>query len=96
MNLPSAPTVRCGALILGVAFVVAGCSSTPRTTDASGLKIIEPKIVTTEYQYVTPTGSNIPVRVPKRGSALASSTGIQQMDPEAFREIVTRGNSGRR
>lgn len=50
-------------ILLVSAFALAGCASAPAASDA-------------EYEYVTPLGSNIPVRVKKgEKAATASPTG---------------------
>jgi len=52
-----------------------------------------------EYEYVTVTGSNIPVRVPKSPTArpLPSASPVMQVSPDEFRNLVQRGfGSGRR
>lgn len=94
--LPRSDACFSALCVVTLASVFSGCASRPKQTEPSSLQIIERKIVTSEYEYITPTGSNIPVRVPKGQSSLAANTGVQTMSPEAFREIVTRGNSGRR
>ncbi len=82
--------------LLALPVVFGACATTAKKpADPSELRIIERKIVTTEYDYITPTGSNIPVRVPKGQGPMAGS-GVSTMSAEAFRDIVTRGNTGRR
>lgn len=54
---------RHAAFLVLVVLTLAGCAGTPKQASAT----------TGEYEYVTPLGSNIPVRVPK-GQSAASPT----------------------
>lgn len=52
-----------------------------------------------EYEWVTITGSNIPVRVPKSPTArpLPPASPVREMSAQEFRDMVQRGfGSGRR
>lgn len=80
-------------LLAGTALLFTACSSTP-TAQVAGPRVV---LDNTQYEYITVTGSNIPVLVPKDKSISnlpGSSAGdVTYMSPEAFRNLVTRGTS---
>jgi hypothetical protein len=73
---------------------LAGCASAQKPNAVPG----EPKQIV-EYDTVYRTGSNLPVRVPKSPTArpLPGANEVSTMSPEAFRDLVSRGQAaGRR
>ncbi|MBI5692720.1 MAG: hypothetical protein HZC55_21795 [Verrucomicrobia bacterium] len=58
------PSRRTAVPSLLAIVLLAGCAGTPTKTAADG----------TEYEYVTPLGSNIPVKVPKGQKSAANAT----------------------
>ncbi len=88
--------VSAAAIFLASVAFLTGCASTPKTA-AAKTATDDKKIVLdeTEYEYVTPTGSNIPVRVPKTPIAhpLVTSSEVTTMSPEQFADIVRRGQT---
>lgn len=66
------------------AAALVGCASPTREaeTDANGKKI--------EYVWITPTGSNIPVRV--RKDQLPTSDGQTTKDQDALRKLTQQGS----
>ena len=72
--------------------LLAGCASRPSSAQLPGgdaKKILQEG----EYEYVTVTGSLIPVKVPKSPTArpLPPAQPVSEMSPETFRDIVQRG-----
>ena len=95
MSLPSPSGLSRFALCLLVVPLCFGACATKH--DPSALAIAPQGIVTTEYEYVTPTGTHIPIRVPKGAKASPTSTAspVTRMNPEVLGELMQRP-SGRR
>ena len=78
---------------------LSACATTKRSADAtSAVSPSTPgaKVLTeADYDYVYVTGSIVPVRVPKQAIArpLPAASDVQTLSPEAFQEIVRRGQS---
>jgi hypothetical protein len=73
--------------------LLSSCASTGRKSAAAR----EPGVLLdeTEYEKVYYTGSNLPVLVPKAGTArpLPTTSPISTMSPEAFREAMAPGRT---
>lgn len=87
------PRHHATVLVAGTALLFTACASTP-TAQIAGPRVV---LDESQYEYVTVTGSNIPVLVPKDRSIsnLPGSTAgdVTYMSPEAFRNLVTRGTA---
>jgi hypothetical protein len=80
------------ASAVSLSFLLGGCNTAP-PADARA-DAAKPRVVTNEYKYVTPTGSNIPVRVRKNSTGLPeTSSPVSTMTAEQLGEIQTRGNA---
>jgi hypothetical protein len=87
------PKNHATVLLAGTALLFAACASTP-TAQVAGPRVVLDK---SDYEYVTVTGSNIPVLVAKDKSVTSlpgsSASDVTYLSPEAFRNLVTRGTS---
>jgi len=92
-HLPRFRVVTLGLAVLPI--ILGACATKAKKAMLTPL-VIDDKVVTTEYEYVTPTGSNIPIKVPKGGQPLATASAVQTMSPETFRELVNRPGGRRR
>lgn len=71
-----------------LALLAPGCASTQ--SPAADAKPADAK-VTTEYEYIKVTGSNLPVRVPKNGKPLPAASPTTNMSAENFESVVQQG-----
>ena len=72
------------SIAVTVGLFAAGCASQPAADKA--------KSTSAEYEYVTPLGSNIPVRVKKGQTATTSSPTATMTGDEAARVLNGAGN----
>lgn len=73
-------------LLAALGLLAAGCE----TTDAAAKK---KSADTAEYEYVTPLGSNIPVRVRKGTTAASATSPTSTMTGEQAADLASRSGS---
>jgi hypothetical protein len=95
-SIPHYPGVA-RLLACSVFLALSACTTTKRSAEviaspnSPGAKIL----TEADYDYVYVTGSIVPIKVPKQAIArpLPAASDVQTMSPEAFQEVVRRGQT---
>ena len=80
----------------GTALVIVGGLAGCASKRPVARTVPPPGTVTREWEWVTPTGSHIPVKVPKHGEPLPGTIPTKTLSTEAFREMQNAGPRARR